>query len=743
MEKYYFFRTVRDGSRERLRPLAGQTAHDGSVINPNFNTKGSKRMRESYPIGTVFCSKVCEQQGGYYAAGDLFPLDINLGDYLSEMHMPTPEMVSAYREFKEHEEAPADLFSSAGMVIEESTVETEAPKAFSMLEMLSSERRYVTPTVDSDGFSISDDNWRLLMRNILTGTNTMMIGPTGTGKCLGKDTPVLMYDGSIKMVQDVKTGDMLMGPDSKPRKVLSTTSGQEELYRITPSKGDSWVCNKSHILSLVRTEKKCGKEVKYWTPTIPEYLASSRTKKNLYKQWRTGVNFSRKRILVEPYFIGLWLGDGRSDTPTICTADEEIVNYLSSYAERLDCKLSTYNEPSKANSYAITKKVRNSKQRSPLQVRMDHYDLFNNKHIPEEYLHNCRKYRLELLAGLIDSDGHRSCGDFEYCTESDVLKDDVMYLCRSLGYYVHAKCRTSNGQRNWRLYISGNLKEVPLLLPRKKITSSHHTKNVCHTGIKVKPMGVGDYYGFTIDGDHLFLLGDFTVTHNTELVMLACRKLGIECNVYNMGTIFDPISELLGVHRLVGGSSTFDYAKFAKDVQKPGVILLDELSRAPVTTNNVLFPCLDSRRVLPVDMAGGDDLRVIPLHPKCVFVATANVGSEYTGTMSMDRALVARFFPLELGYMESEEEKKVLVKRHGISESDARNIVTVAATVRSKHAATELSSSLSTRETLMAARLISDGWSAQKAMELTFLPLFEGTKVEGERAVVMQIILSR
>ena len=414
MEKYYFFRTVRDGSRERLRPLAGQTAHDGSVINPNFNTKGSKRMRESYPIGTVFCSKVCEQQGGYYAAGDLFPMDINLGDYLSGSHMPTPDMVRAFREFKEREEAPADLFSAAGMPIGDTAAtpeEPEMPKAFSMLEMLSSDRRYVTPTVDSDGFSISDDNWRLLLRNILTGTNTMMIGPTGTGK--------------------------------------------------------------------------------------------------------------------------------------------------------------------------------------------------------------------------------------------------------------------------------------------------------------------------------------------TELVMLACRKLGIECNVYNMGTIFDPISELLGVHRLVGGSSTFDYAKFAKDVQKPGVILLDELSRAPVTTNNVLFPCLDSRRVLPVDMAGGDDLRVIPLHPKCVFVATANVGSEYTGTMSMDRALVGRFFPLELGYMESEEEKKVLVKRHGISESDARNIVTVAATVRSKHAATELSSSLSTRETLMAARLISDGWSAQKAMELTFLPLFEGTKVEGERAVVMQIILSR
>lgn len=109
----------------------------------------------------------------------------------------------------------------------------------------------------------------------------------------------------------------------------------------------------------------------------------------------------------------------------------------------------------------------------------------------------------------------------------------------------------------------------------------------------------------------------------------------------------------------------------------------------------------------------------------------------------MDRALVGRFFPLELGYVEKDEEKKVLVNRYGISDTDADNIVAVASTVRSKYNATELSSSLSTRETLMAARLIADGWSAQKAMELTFLPLFEGTKVEGERAVVMQIILSR
>lgn len=230
----------------------------------------------------------------------------------------------------------------------------------------------------------------------------------------------------------------------------------------------------------------------------------------------------------------------------------------------------------------------------------------------------------------------------------------------------------------------------------------------------------------------------------TELVMLACRKLGLECSVYDMGSMYDPVAGLLGVHRLQkGGESVFDYAKFTQDIQKPGVVLLDELSRAPVTTNNILFPCLDSRRMLPVEMAGGDNMRAIPVHPECVFIATANVGAEYTGTMSMDRALVGRFFPLELDYMPCTEEAKVLSNRCHIQANDAANIVAVAETVRNLYAKQELSCSISTRETLMAGRLVSDGWTALEAMELTFLPLFEGTKTDGERSIVSKIFMTR
>lgn len=230
----------------------------------------------------------------------------------------------------------------------------------------------------------------------------------------------------------------------------------------------------------------------------------------------------------------------------------------------------------------------------------------------------------------------------------------------------------------------------------------------------------------------------------TELVMLACRKLGIDCSVYDMGSMYDPVAGLLGVHRLQqGGVSVFDYAKFTQDIQKPGVVLLDELSRAPVTTNNILFPCLDSRRSLPVEMAGGDGMRSIAVHPDCVFIATANVGAEYTGTMSLDRALVGRFFPLELDYMPCTEEAKVLAKRCGINPQDAANIVAVAETVRSLYAKQEISCSISTRETLQAGQLVSDGWTALEAMELTFLPLFEGSKTDGERSIVSKIFMTR
>ena len=110
---------------------------------------------------------------------------------------------------------------------------------------------------------------------------------------------------------------------------------------------------------------------------------------------------------------------------------------------------------------------------------------------------------------------------------------------------------------------------------------------------------------------------------------------------------------------------------------------------------------------------------------------------------NMDRALTGRFFNAELDYMPCTEEAKELAKRCGVSAQDAANIVAVAETVRSLYAKQEISCSISTRETLAAASLVADGWTALDAMELSFLPLFEGTRTDGERSIVAKIFLTR
>lgn len=80
--------------------------------------------------------------------------------------------------------------------------------------------------------------------------NLLIEARAGCGKCLGIDTPILMFDGSIKKVQNVVKGDILMGDDNQPRNVLSTNVGNGELYEVFPTKGDSWICNDVHVMTL-------------------------------------------------------------------------------------------------------------------------------------------------------------------------------------------------------------------------------------------------------------------------------------------------------------------------------------------------------------------------------------------------------------------------------------------------------------------------------------------------------------
>jgi len=159
-----------------------------------------------------------------------------------------------------------------------------------------------------------------------------------------------------------------------------------------------------------------------------------------------------------------------------------------------------------------------------------------------------------------------------------------------------------------------------------------------------------------------------------------------------------------------------------------------------LASNNILFPCLDRRRYLPIDVASEDVARQIPVHEETAFIATANIGSEYSGTQQIDRALLDRFFPIELDYLPEDDEVRVLVNRTKVDEDKARSVVRVANKIREQHKSQELSNAISIRHCLQVSSLIYDGFDLNKAMTSTIMPLFQDGIGVSERSKVLSII---
>lgn len=259
-------------------------------------------------------------------------------------------------------------------------------------------------------------------------------------------------------------------------------------------------------------------------------------------------------------------------------------------------------------------------------------------------------------------------------------------------------------------------------------------------------------HGFYVDVDKWYMmLRNANAGINTLLVgPTGCGKTAIikylaEClslpiKTYDMGAMKDPVSGLLGVHRIKNGASVFDRARFTYDISEPGIVLLDELSRAPITSNNILFPVLDDRRELYLDTATGEDDRIIKVHEDVVFIATANIGSAYVGTNQLDPALTRRFFTLELNYPPRDVEVSLLVKRCNIKPSEASMIVKCFETIRTSYEAQNLSASVSTAEAITVGNLVFDGMDVHKSLRYVILPKFEGSESEGERMIVSRTI---
>jgi len=357
------------------------------------------------------------------------------------------------------------------------------------------------------------------------------------GKCLGKGTKVFLYDGTLKNVEDVEVGDQLMGPDSTPRKVSSLARGRENMYWVHQNHGISYRVNESHILSLKRSRNEGGHvHGEVLNIEVKDYLARSPKFRTNYKGYKVAVEFPEQPLPIDPYFLGLWLGDGHSYSSRITTTDAEVVGSLAVMANELQRELVTYEQPGKAPNYAITKGHRGGRHEPSLQGDLAAAGQLTNKHIPHEYIANSTATRLELLAGLLDSDGHYNAefNVYEITQKNEALAHSIKLLCDTLGFKTSFRSKLASIKERgfestvFRVRISGHLDRIPVRIERKKSRPRPPGIDPLHTGITVELDKVDDYYGFTLDGDRLFLLEDMTVTHNTAFVLSMARNIAVE-----------------------------------------------------------------------------------------------------------------------------------------------------------------------------------------------------------------------
>ena len=446
------------------------------------------------------------------------------------------------------------------------------------ISSLSHARRISTPT---------DKSGKLIPPRKLHNTSWGYLCPA---ECFDPNTEILMWDGTVKLAVDIKVDDVLIDDLGNPTRVRTTCEGYKNMYDIIPDKSNFMQhrVTDNHILTLkIRGHKvirncdridrnythsveflnredlifqekyfACLEDAKQFVAsfddddtidiTIEKYLTLNKSVKNKLVLFKTeGINWEKKDVDMDPYLLGMWLGDGLSDGAGFALnykTDFETLVYWEKWAEENGAIVSkgsryAFTVFSKKNKEASNNGLCNRVEEAPLKKYLRKYNLINNKHIPNDYLTNDRETRLKLLAGLIDTDGSVRAEGREIRISQGPknykIVEDAYTLAMSLGF----SCGLKEGRSQWtdektglkkfstykELTITGHkIYEIPTLLPRKKLvpivneTQILRSKSFMCSKFKLVEVGIGPFVGWQLhDKRGRFILKDGLSAHNT------------------------------------------------------------------------------------------------------------------------------------------------------------------------------------------------------------------------------------
>jgi hypothetical protein len=310
-------------------------------------------------------------------------------------------------------------------------------------------------------------------------------------KCLGVNTPVIMFDGSIKMVQDIKINDLIMADDSTSIKILTTNSQNGELFKVITRTGDYYVINSGHNLTF--------KISKYIIPAGDNCLLVWGDKNGtvIHKNFDFYED-AKKELDNIPDFV---------DLPVFVCIEQNKNRY---WQKHFQLSYTTFDFPEKKleiNPYTFGEILVGSNRFSNLKNTIAYFKLFYSKHIPNKYKNSSREQRLKILAGMIDRSGRLTpYNNYEIILEkSGKFFEDIFFIAKSLGLYVFLR------EKNIVCISCGCINEIPVLIRRK---TTYNLERFGHllSAIRIVQIGRGSYHCFEIEENKRIVLGNFIIT---------------------------------------------------------------------------------------------------------------------------------------------------------------------------------------------------------------------------------------
>lgn len=374
-------------------------------------------------------------------------------------------------------------------------------------------------------------------------------------KMLDIETPIPMADGSYKLLRDIVDGDRIIGRNGKPVTVLKAHEIHypERAYNITFKNGETICAGGEHLWTI---RKQSNKVSVMDTDTIAERMAKYR--QPLYIPTVGQVDFeSSPDLPVDPYILGAYLGNGHKHSCRITTMDDELVEIIGEKYTIEPCK--TGQNSGKATTYTITNGLFAVLHELGI-VKREAIEKAE-KYIPEVYFHAPYQDRLNLLRGLMDTDGCHHSGALVVFTQAGGrLLSDTIRLINSFGWRTHRHEiypeQAVDGKQYWQVTFSAD--DNPFRIHRKADKWAPRTRqNGWQRIVDIRPAAMRLMRCLTVDAeDGLFCVGRlFTVTHNTAtgvniITQQASKRLELIARIFAETGIREMFKFLIKINQL-------------------------------------------------------------------------------------------------------------------------------------------------------------------------------------------------